>query len=203
MRIAHVNQDPGISPSRKKGAAIHLDAMRRAFADLGAEVLPVDAADSRGVRAALDTVLEAGPVDALVCSLCLHHVAGWDGGERREHGLEGPGKLEVLARFARWLSPAGGLGLLNEADVHCDLSLAPGTAALRNNLFESYVWRCARAVLADIRTRTAADDEKLAVFAKISAVSVRAPFPFILAESQSSSLCLIPSTVHICEFSKT
>lgn len=103
--------------------------------------------------------LDPGPADALVCSLCLHHVAGWNAAERRRHGLDGPGKLEVLTRFAKWLSPTGGLGLLNEADIHCDLSLEPGSVALRNNLFDSYVWRCARAVLADIRTRVDADEE--------------------------------------------
>ncbi len=60
MRILSVNQDPGISPERKKGAAIHLRAMREAFRALGAEVIPVDSPDPTASRAA---VLAAGSVD--------------------------------------------------------------------------------------------------------------------------------------------
>lgn len=88
------------------------------------------------------------PVDAIVCSLTLHHVAGRDADERALHGLDGPGKLEVLRRMHSALR--GGLLLLNEADVHCDLALAPGTDALRDHVIDSYLRRAARALLADI-----------------------------------------------------
>ncbi|MBT8063261.1 MAG: glycosyltransferase family 4 protein [Gammaproteobacteria bacterium] len=40
--IAAVNQDRGIQPGRAKGAAVHLNAMRSAFSDLGATVYPMD-----------------------------------------------------------------------------------------------------------------------------------------------------------------
>lgn len=65
MRVAHVNQDPGISPARKKGAAVHLDAMRRAFAELGAEVLAIDVADPGGVHEALRQATEGQPLDLI------------------------------------------------------------------------------------------------------------------------------------------
>lgn len=60
MRILSVNQDPGISPERKKGAAVHLAAMRDAFVALGAEVIPVDSPDPRAPWTAAS---EAGPID--------------------------------------------------------------------------------------------------------------------------------------------
>ncbi|MCC7012226.1 MAG: glycosyltransferase family 4 protein [Planctomycetes bacterium] len=53
MRIACVNQDPGVAPGRKKGAAVHLAAMRRAFSALGCSVHAVD-----GVGAQLEAVLD-------------------------------------------------------------------------------------------------------------------------------------------------
>ena len=60
MRVLCLNQDPGIDPGRKKGAAVHLAAMREAFAGLGAEVLALDESDEARVEAALRA---AGPVD--------------------------------------------------------------------------------------------------------------------------------------------
>lgn len=54
MRVAHVNQDPGISPGRTKGAAVHVEAMRQAFRELGCDVLAVDDDDDLSVRRALE-----------------------------------------------------------------------------------------------------------------------------------------------------
>ncbi len=88
--------------------------------------------------------------DLVVCSLTLHHVAGADAAERARHGLQGPGKVEVLAAFGRALAARDGLGLLVEADVDCDLDLAPGDPRLADNLLDSYVRRCARAMIADL-----------------------------------------------------
>ena len=42
MRLVHLNQDRGISPERKKGAAVHLRVMREAFARLGHTVIEID-----------------------------------------------------------------------------------------------------------------------------------------------------------------
>jgi len=53
VRIVCLNQDAGIGPGRKKGAAVHLAAMRDAFVVLGAEVVPLDESDEARVAAAL------------------------------------------------------------------------------------------------------------------------------------------------------
>lgn len=49
MRVVSLNQDKGIGPSRKKGAAVHLEAMRRAFASAGHDVVPLDELDVSSV----------------------------------------------------------------------------------------------------------------------------------------------------------
>ncbi|MCB9741410.1 MAG: class I SAM-dependent methyltransferase [Alphaproteobacteria bacterium] len=96
--------------------------------------------------------------DAIVCSLTLHHLAGRDAAERARHGLTGPGKLEVLRRFRDALAHRRGLLLLNEADVYCDLQLAPGDPLLADHLADSYLRRCGRALLEEIEAREAAGD---------------------------------------------
>lgn len=88
--------------------------------------------------------------DALVCSMTLHHVAGRDAADRAAHGLAGPGKLEVLRSFGEALRERHGTGFLVEADVDCDLDLPPGDTRLADNIFDSYVRRCARAILEDL-----------------------------------------------------
>lgn len=65
MKIAHVNQDPGISPKRKKGAAIHINAMRQAFGELGAEVVAIDVKSSEAVLEALEVASNSGPLDLI------------------------------------------------------------------------------------------------------------------------------------------
>lgn len=60
MRIAFVNQDRGIAPGRKKGAAVHLRAMRSAFEGLGATVVPIDESDDELVRARLSDASSDG-----------------------------------------------------------------------------------------------------------------------------------------------
>jgi len=93
-------------------------------------------------------------VDAVVCSLALHHLAGRDRAEREAHGLTGPGKLEVLRAFARATAPRAGIVLLNEADVHCEIDLAPGDPVLRERLLDSYVRRCGLSIVHDLERAT-------------------------------------------------
>jgi hypothetical protein len=83
------------------------------------------------------------PCDAAVCSLVLHHVAGADAAERASVGLTGPGKHEALAALRGTLAARRGLLLVNEADVFCDLALAPGDPLLAERLVDSYVRRFA------------------------------------------------------------
>jgi len=88
--------------------------------------------------------------DIVVVSLTLHHVAGRDRHERARHGLAGIGKLEVLSAVANALRARGGLAIVNEADVYCDIGLPPGDPVLANNVIDSYLRRTARAVLVEI-----------------------------------------------------
>lgn len=90
--------------------------------------------------------------DVIVCSLTLHHLAGRDRSEREAHGLSGPGKLEVLRGFARATAARNGVVVLNEADVHCEIDLAPGDVVLRDRLLDSYVRRCGLSIVHDLET---------------------------------------------------
>jgi len=105
-------------------------------------------------------------LDAVVCSLTLHHLAGADAAERAAHGLSGPGKLEVLLQVRDALAPDG-LALINEADIHCDVQIPPGDL-LAERLLDSYVRRCAGSLLEDIATRADADDDLRARWASIT-----------------------------------
>ena len=60
--VLSVNQDAGIGPERAKGAAVHLNAMRDAFSELGAECFGIDEPDDARLAAALQAAHEQGPV---------------------------------------------------------------------------------------------------------------------------------------------
>jgi hypothetical protein len=100
-----------------------------------------------GIQALIqDALVDLPDVDAVVCSLTLHHVAGRDARERQAHGMSGPGKLEVLRALAATIERRQGLLMLNEADVHCDLELESRDPLLTDRLLDSYVRRTARAL---------------------------------------------------------
>lgn len=63
MRVACVNQDRGIAPGARKGAAVHVAAMRQAFAQLGAQVIACDQKDPAALRDALDEAHAVGRLD--------------------------------------------------------------------------------------------------------------------------------------------
>ncbi len=92
------------------------------------------------------------PADGVVCSLVLHHIAGADQAQRARVGLTGNGKLEALQRLRAAIVERDGWMVLNEADVYCDLGLAPGDPLLIERLLDSYVRRCAVAIAEDLRT---------------------------------------------------
>jgi len=71
VRVASVNQDPGIAPGRKKGAAVHVAAMRRAFEGHGAEVVAVDEREGRQVALRLEEASLSGPLDLVYERLSL------------------------------------------------------------------------------------------------------------------------------------
>jgi glycosyltransferase involved in cell wall biosynthesis len=63
VRVACVNQDPGVAPGRRKGAAVHLESMRRAFAQLGCDVVAIDASDAAGLERELECRHAEGELD--------------------------------------------------------------------------------------------------------------------------------------------
>jgi len=85
VRVAYLNQDRGIAPGRKKGAAVHVEAMQEAFRALGCEVLPVEAKQGPAAREALERLHADGPLDLLYERYAL---AAATGGEfARERGV--------------------------------------------------------------------------------------------------------------------
>lgn len=80
MRVVHLNQDPGIAPGKKKGAAVHVAAMRQAFAALGADVLaldgPCDAAGRERMLVRLAEEHTRAPIDLLYERYALDADAG-------------------------------------------------------------------------------------------------------------------------------
>ena len=133
----------------ERGTLVVIDPVGEAIDQL-AHTLPPGVGLAR--HEALVQDVDLPTADLVVCSMTLHHLAGRDAEERAAHGLEGPGKREVLERIGACLRPDG-FGLLVEADVDCDLHLPPGDPTLRDNLLDSYVRRCAASILHDLRTR--------------------------------------------------
>ncbi|MCK6444759.1 MAG: glycosyltransferase [Planctomycetes bacterium] len=80
MRVVHLNQDPGIAPGKKKGAAVHVAAMRKAFAALGADVValdgPCDAAGRERMLVRLAEEHTRAPLDLLYERYALDADAG-------------------------------------------------------------------------------------------------------------------------------
>lgn len=93
MRIACVNQDPGVAPGRSKGAAVHLLAMRHAFAEAGAEVVALDLADDGALASAFGRAL---PLDLVY----ERHALGRCAGARLARAHRIPYALEVNAPLA-------------------------------------------------------------------------------------------------------
>lgn len=65
LHIISVNQDRGISPARKKGAAVHLRSMRAAFRQLGAVVWEVDEFDGLKLRETLQGIARCQAVQLI------------------------------------------------------------------------------------------------------------------------------------------
>jgi hypothetical protein len=145
----------GLLPEDAVGTVVVVDPHPEPAARVAARVPPGVAVVPLRERVEDAQLPEA---DAAVMSLVLHHVAGRDAAARAAVGLHGPGKLEVLQRLGAALAPRRGVLVLNEADVHCDLELAPGDPLLADRLIDSYVRRCASSLIGPIR-RAARDPE--------------------------------------------
>lgn len=114
MRVAHVNPDPGIAPGRPKGAAVHVEAIRQALRELGADVLAVDAGRDLEVRERLDAAHSASPVALVYQRYALERFEAFE--FARAHDL--PFVLEVNAPLAeearRWRGMSSDLDLARE-----------------------------------------------------------------------------------------
>jgi len=117
MRIAHVNPDPGIAPGRHKGAAVHVDAIRRALSELGVDVVAVDAGTDPEVRERLDAAHAVGPLTLVYQRYALQRFAACT--FCREHDL--PFVLEVnaplLEEERRWRGRNPGADGAREREV--------------------------------------------------------------------------------------
>lgn len=106
LHIVSVNQDPGIDPTRKKGAAVHLRAMREAFAGLGADVTAIDEQDPGRLRHRLQQSMDLQRPDLLYERYALGRSAAAD--FARRNGI--PYSVEVNAPLAdeqhRWRGQA-------------------------------------------------------------------------------------------------
>ena len=104
LHIVSVNQDRGISPTREKGAAVHLKAMRQAYKNLGARVSPVDESDGSRVLFRLHGLQKENPIDLIYERYALGKSAAAE--FARAHGISLA--LEVNAPLAeeqsRWRS---------------------------------------------------------------------------------------------------
>jgi len=126
VRIACLNQDPGIAPGRRKGAAVHLLSMRRAFESLGNEVLAVDESDPATARERLERAHAERPLDLVYERHALRATVGASFAREREVPLA----LEVNAPLAeeeeRWRAAPGRPDLDGERLVfsRADLVLA-------------------------------------------------------------------------------
>ncbi|MFQ6005295.1 MAG: glycosyltransferase family 4 protein [Woeseia sp.] len=95
-RIAAVNQDRGIAPHRDKGAAVHLVAMRDAFARLDCDVVAFDQPDDAVLASALSSGRGEHPFDLVYERYTLGKATG--ARFARESGI--PMVLEVNAPLA-------------------------------------------------------------------------------------------------------
>ncbi len=103
MRVAHVNQDPGIGPARKKGAAVHLSALRSALTEVGATVFAMDESDPELLALQLAERADTVGLDFVYERYALGAFAASDFAHKRglPHVLEVNAPLEEEARRFR------------------------------------------------------------------------------------------------------
>jgi glycosyltransferase involved in cell wall biosynthesis len=96
VRIACVSQDRGIAPGRKKGAAVHLAALRDSFRELGADVVALDEHDGQLLRDSLEQTHAQRPFQFVYERYAL----GCDVGSRFCSAQRLPHVLELNAPLA-------------------------------------------------------------------------------------------------------
>jgi len=124
MRVACVNQDPGVQPGRRKGAVVHVQAMREAFAACDVDVTPLDTTDDSELRRGLEEAARDGSLGlvyeryALGCDAASRFAAQY----RLPHVLEVNAPLLQEATRYRGLAEAGDLDAI-ERRVFRDATL--------------------------------------------------------------------------------
>jgi len=93
VHVACLNQDKGIAPDSRKGAAVHVAAMREGFARCGARVEPLDHKDPAALHRALEELHARRPLDLVYERYAL----GCDTGARFAARRRVPFVLEVNA----------------------------------------------------------------------------------------------------------
>ena len=133
VRIVCINQDSGIHPERKKGAAVHLREMRRSFASLGAEVIAIDEGDGERLRHRLESEWSKGPFDFLYERYALGASAGAEFATDRAipHVLEV--NTPLVEEEERWRGPvaAGVKGLERMVFLNATLITAVSSEVAR------------------------------------------------------------------------
>jgi glycosyltransferase involved in cell wall biosynthesis len=113
VRVVYVNQDPGIGPERKKGAAVHVSAMQQAFRALGCEVVALEEKDEQRAAAALAALHAERTIDLLYERYALGAAAA--GRFARRSGV--PHVLEVNAPLLEEAARHRGAALDTEAQA--------------------------------------------------------------------------------------
>lgn len=176
MRVACVSQDPGVGPGRRKGAAVHLAAMRGAFRARGVEVHELDVPDDTALKRRLAELLDGAPPDLVYERHALGRTAACRFALR--HGI--PHVLEVNAPLVeeeeRWRGPVGEAARRAEAwlfghaphvfavsSAVADYALAqgadPASVAVRTNRVDAGLFRPRRP--ADPQRRYLGAEERL------------------------------------------
>lgn len=103
MRIACVSQDRGIAPGARKGAAVHVLALRAALRELGHDVCEFDESDPARLRVALEREAAARPFDFVYerCALGADAASRFAAAARIPHVLELNAPLEFEERVYR------------------------------------------------------------------------------------------------------
>lgn len=142
MRIAHINPDPGITRGHKKGAAVHIAAMRAAFTHVAGEVVQIDEGEASAIQRALRNAWKSSPLDMIYERYALNRFAGFE--FARLKGI--PFVLEINSPLAdedaQW---RGGDGWVEAMKEHAMLSSATVIRAVSSQVADYAIRRGASA----------------------------------------------------------
>ncbi len=121
MRVASLNQDAGIGAGAQKGAIVHVESMRQAMSELGANVVAIDEKSPSSAKGELERIHRLERIDLVYERYSL----GGGAGAQFARKYDVPFVLEVNAP------------LLVEAEIHRGRESAAGDLAFEKAVFES------------------------------------------------------------------